>query len=231
MSVSVYGQLQFWRQIQKMTSAEPGRTSAYSPDIGWRVVWQRAGMGLKFKDIALRLQIGLGTAHRLYARFVATGDVHPCKQPPRPDTRKLDHLQELYIMAIIHENPAMYLRELCSMIHDATGTMVSGSTVCKILHQNELSRKKLHKIALQRSVEHRGAFMANIIQYPRDFLVWVDETGTDRRDQLRKFGYSIQGQPATCKRLLFRGTRISAIVAMSSSGVEAYELSTGSVNF
>ena len=48
------------------TSAEPARTAAYSSDIGWRVVWQRAGMGLSFRDIATRLQIGLGTAHRIY---------------------------------------------------------------------------------------------------------------------------------------------------------------------
>ena len=40
-----------------MTSAEPARITAYSPDIGWRVVWQRIGMGLTFKEIAICLQI------------------------------------------------------------------------------------------------------------------------------------------------------------------------------
>ena len=105
---------------------------------------------------------------------------------------------------------------------------VSGSTVCKVIHRNGLTRKKLIKVALQRSTDFRGAFMANVLQYPRDFLVWVDETGSDRRDQLRKFGYALRGQPAVCKRLLTRG--ISAIVAMSSDGVEAYELSEGSTN-
>ena len=34
-----------------MTSAEPARTTAYSPDICWRVVWQRMGMELSFKAI------------------------------------------------------------------------------------------------------------------------------------------------------------------------------------
>ena len=100
----------------------------------------------------------------------------------------------------------------------------------KIVHKNGLSRKKLVKVAIQRSVEYRGAFMANLLQYPHDFLVWMDETGSDRRDQLRKFGYAIRGQPAICKQLVSRGTRISAIVAMSSDGVEAYELSLGSTN-
>ena len=58
-----------------MTSIESARTRAYSPDIGWRIVWQRSGMGLTFKEIATRLQIGVGTAHRIYTRFVNTGDV------------------------------------------------------------------------------------------------------------------------------------------------------------
>ena len=110
-----------------MTSAEPARTTAYSPDIGWRVVWQRIGIGLTFKEIAIRLQIGVGTAHRLYARYVDTGDAVPKMQPARPDSRKIDNLHELYIIALIHENPAIYLHEICAKIVEATGITVSGS--------------------------------------------------------------------------------------------------------
>ena len=68
-----------------MTSAEPARTTSYSPDIGWRVVWQRIGMGLTFKEIATHLQIGVSTAHRVYTRYIDTGDVVARKQPERPD--------------------------------------------------------------------------------------------------------------------------------------------------
>lgn len=213
-----------------MTSCEPARTAAYSPDIGWRVVWQRVGMELKFKEIAARLHIGVGTAHRLYSRYVETGDVSPKKASKRPCCRKVDDLHQLYIIGLIHENPAIYLHEICSKISDVTGVSVSCATICQIIHKNGVSRKKLTKIALQRSIDHRGAFLANILHYPRDFFVWVDETGSDRRDQLRKFGYSVRGLPATCKRLLTRGTRVSAIVGMSSDGVEAYELSIGSTD-
>ena len=57
------------------TSAEPARKVGYSPDMGWRVVWQRVGMGLSFRSIALRLQICLGTAHKIYTSFVEIGEV------------------------------------------------------------------------------------------------------------------------------------------------------------
>ena len=53
-----------------MTSAEPARTTAYSTDIGWRVVWLRKEVGLDYKEIAVRLQIGIGTAHRIYHRYL-----------------------------------------------------------------------------------------------------------------------------------------------------------------
>ena len=133
------------------------------------------------------------------------------------------------IIALICENPALYLSEMCSKINEATGVSVSGSTVCKIVHRNGFSKKKLTKVALQRSIQHRGVY-GKCIAVPSRLFVWVDETGSDRRDQLRKFGYSIRGQPATCKRLLTRGIRISAIVAMSSDGVLAHELHTGSTD-
>ena len=213
-----------------MTSIESARTRAYSPDIGWRIVWQRSGMGLTFKEIATRLQIGVGTAHRIYTRFVNTGDVASLQRCSRPNLRRLDDKLELFIIALICENPTLYLREICSKISEVTNVIVSSSTICRVLHKYGCSRKKLTKIAKQRSTLYRGDFMAYVLQYPRDFFVWTDETGTDNRDQLRKFGYSLRGEPAVCHRILSRGTRISVMTAMTSDSVLEYEATTGSVN-
>ena len=63
-----------------MTLAEPARTSAYSADIAIRVVWQRLGMGMTFRDIAERLHLGLGSAHRLYRRFIETGNLEKAER-------------------------------------------------------------------------------------------------------------------------------------------------------
>ena len=114
------------------TSAEPARTTAYSPDIGWRVVWQRLGMDLTFKQIAERLQIAVGTAHRIFKRFKDTGDVSATvrKGVPRHSLRKLDQYHELYILCLISENPGLYLAEICQQIQNSTNVSVSGSTVC-----------------------------------------------------------------------------------------------------
>ena len=212
------------------SSAEPARTAAYSPDIGWRVVWQRVGMGLSFRDIATRLQIGLGTAHRLYTKFEETGEVAPIEQGPRSDVRKLDHLHELYIIGLLVENPGLYLSEICQNIHAATGVTVSGSTVCRLLQRNGLTRKKIVQVAKQRCIEYRGKFMAEILQYPPEWLVFLDETGSDHKDHIRTFGYSLIGEPPVYHRFLGRGTRISAISALSTEGLTSYELIIGTTN-
>ena len=72
--------------------------------------------------------------------------------------------------------------------------------------------------------------MSLALHYPRRFFVWVDETGSDRRDQMRKFGYALRGEPPVYHRFLLRGTRISAITAMCTEGVVDYSLTDGTVN-
>ena len=78
-------------------------------------------MGASFRSIAVRLQIGVGTAHRLYRRFEETGEVSSLKPGRRPDIRKLDDFHEIYIMHLLSENPSLYLNELCQKIQATTG--------------------------------------------------------------------------------------------------------------
>lgn len=61
-------------------------------------------------------------------------------------------------------------------------------------------------------------------------LCLLDETGSDRRDQLRKFSYSLIGTTPTYHRLLARGTRVNAIASMSTEGLMSVELVQRSVN-
>lgn len=56
-------------------SAEPGHTAPYSPDIGWRVAWQRLGMELGFHEIARNLNTALSTAYRIFKKFEETAPI------------------------------------------------------------------------------------------------------------------------------------------------------------
>ena len=72
--------------------------------------------------------------------------------------------------------------------------------------------------------------MAHVLQYDPEYFVWVDETGSDAKNHIRKFGYALHGQTPVYHRFVARGKRISAIAAISSKGLVGVELTTGSVN-
>ena len=210
-------------------SAEPGRKKAYSIDLRWRVVYQRIGMNLSFPKIAERMNIAISTVYRIYAHFEQTGEVEPLPPTARCDSRKLDEHGELYIIGLVMDNPSMYLAEVCQAIQDVLGITVSASTICRLLRRCGLTRKKIRQVALKRCEKLRGAFMAQTFLLRRDMFVWVDESGSDARDHIRKYGFALIGVTPTYHRLLSRGKRVNAIAAMASTGVLALELTTSTV--
>jgi len=60
--------------------------------------------------------------------------------------------------------------------------------------------------------------------------VWVDKTGCDKHDHIRKYGYSFRGIPPVSQQLLVRGERANAVLALSMKGVIAFSTMTGPVN-
>ncbi len=73
----------------------------------------------------------------------------------------------------------------------------------------------VYKCQLQRCLQYRGDFMAEVLLYEPSQFVWVDESGCDRKDHIRKFGYALKGEPLVYHRILHRGKCISAIAAMA----------------
>ena len=55
--------------------------------------------------------------------------------------------------------------------------------------------------------------------YDSSMFVFLDETGCDRRDALRKFGYSLRGYQARSIKLLSKGKRFSAIGIMTTTAL------------
>ena len=59
-----------------------------------------------------------------------------------------------------------------------SGVEVSKSTVCKLLHNHGYLRKKMRQVALQRSAQLRGQFMAKAIMYSKVSYVYVTIVAT-----------------------------------------------------
>ena len=201
----------------------------YSTDLRWRIVWLSLAYHATSSDIARKLQVSSRTVRRYLALFRSGGDILP-----KARLNGRHHLvsigQELLILRMILETPGLYLSDIQAKLTGVLGFEVSIPTICRTLKRMGCTRQKIEHIALQRSDQLRGGYMADIAIYSPEMFVWIDETGCDRRNSIRKYSYSMRGITPRDHRLLIRGTRYSAIPVMSMLGIHDVAILEGTVN-
>ena len=72
--------------------------------------------------------------------------------------------------------------------------------------------------------------MAEISIFDPNMLLWINETGSDRRNCIRQYGYSLRGVTPVSYQLRVGGKRISAIPILSTECIEDVYTTTDSVN-
>ena len=85
-------------------------------------------------------------------------------------------------------------------------------------------------MALQRSEEQRLEFKEEMAYLDADILVWIDECGSNRRNEVRKYGYSLRGLTPTSYKFVSSGQRLSAIPVVTIRGIEDVFITNKSVN-
>ena len=127
------------------------------------------------------------------------------------------------------ENVGIYLHEIQSRLYNH-GNVVSVSTICRTLRRMGCTRQVIEVIALQRSDYCRAKFMAEVSCYDPSMLIWLDESGFDKRNSMRKRAYDIRGITPRDHQLLIRGMRYSAIPILSTEEIHDVCLFEGTVN-
>lgn len=84
--------------------------------------------------------------------------------------------------------------------------------------------------ALQRNELERQKSISDISLLTSDMFIFVDETGADNRNTIRRYGYSMRGKPPVNHQLFARGERISAIACMASCGILDAKLIKGTTD-
>ena len=64
--------------------------------------------------------------------------------------RKVNESILFVILQLVLDHPGVYLREIQAHVEYLTGTRVSASTICKALHDQRFSRKRMQLVARQR---------------------------------------------------------------------------------
>lgn len=213
-----------------MTSCERMRCSPYSEDIRWRIVWQRFALDHSLARIAENLAISAPTVKRILQKFEVSGGVSKKVYPADKARRKISEPVKFFILHLLLRRPGIYLREIVSEVKASFQLEITESAVCKFIQKMNFTRQKLTNFAIQRDEGLRQEFKNDVALYPTNTLIFVDETGTDRTDAIRKIGYSLRGHPIKAHKLLVRGEHITAIAAISMGGMEALRIVKGSVD-
>ena len=137
-------------------------------------------------EVANMLFVNKRTVHRYAERFLVTGHVIPFERR-NGCCCKLSDDDQLLIFELILCHPGIYYRQR------VRGVVVDVSTICRTIRKLGLSRQWISHIALQQSEIKRVEFMAEMSAFDPSTIVWIDETGCDRRSTLRHFGYGIRG--------------------------------------
>lgn len=92
-----------------------------------------------------------------------------------------------------------------------------------------LGANKLKLQAMPPEAE-RAAFSVRREDIDASYFVWLDKSGVDRRDSLRRMGYSLKGHAPVNQKLMGCGKRFSALALMSTRGIEDVALLGGGVD-
>ena len=137
--------------------------------------------------------------HRHMEQFHATGTVAPTARKRGPDKLLSDIEQFTILQTFIHK-PISYLHEVQDQLFEVIGVWVHASIICRMIKEQGFTRKRVCRITLQQSKQLQIQFKAEISMYDPDILVWIDETGSARRNSICQYGYSLRGMPAQVTR-------------------------------
>ena len=169
-----------------MASCESNRSSAYGEDLRWRIVWQKEALEYSDVVIARNLNIDKSTVHRILQLYFNTGTVSKRQYLKDRSTRKLTDPAQLLVLHLAMERPCIKLKEIQEELLNLLLINIHVSNICRFLHQSGFTRQKLRIAAIQRDEVLRQQYISDVSIYNREMLIFLDETGADWRNALRR---------------------------------------------
>lgn len=203
---------------------------SYSGDLRWRVIWQFFLRRRSIREISRDLYLSKRSIVRYIRSYRHSGDVLPKKQSHHGPEPAMSEFELATLLEILHREPTTYLCELQEELRKTTGCSYHASTIYRALKRLGMSRKVVRRIALQRCTVKRALYLSEILEFDPKTLVFIDETGSTRRNAVRKYGYSLVGVTPVTHRLCVYGKRLSAIGIMTCQQIEDVYIVERNVN-
>ncbi len=113
---------------------------SYSLDLRQKVIETYENEPISQRQLAKRFRVAPSFVTKLLRQYRETAQLAPKPRPGRP--RKLKPEQFQVVQALVNAQPDITLGELCQALHEQVGISVSEPTLCRVLKQLQLTRKK-----------------------------------------------------------------------------------------
>ncbi|EED22757.1 TPR domain protein [Talaromyces stipitatus ATCC 10500] len=128
------------------------------------------------------------------------------------------------------EKPQLYLDEMAIFIWDDFGVQVKTWDISRALKREGWSKKTSKQKASQRNADLRDGYMHLISDFRSYHLVYVDESGCDKRAGFRRTGWSPLGVAPAQVTKFHRDQRYQILPAYAQDGVIMYYVFKGSTD-
>ena len=194
-------------------------------------LWDR---GWDYEDISDALLVSVASLYRWRNNFENFGSVTRPPSAPKGRARIITRAVLTAVHTLYASESDLYLDELVLWLAMEHDIIISTSALCQNLKSAGLTRKILHKIALERDEELReqwkemqvsAAFLPDGSQF-----VCLDKTSKNELTYARKYGQAYSGERAELKDVFIRGDRYSLVAALTIEGYIATHVVPGSLN-
>lgn len=141
----------------------------------------------------------------------------PRRRGGRPSL--ITHAIRAGLRHLLFESPHQYLEEMSGFLQNEFGVIVSPSTISRTLRRMRWTKKVIRRRAKERNADLRDFYIYNICHLHSWQLVFVDESGCDKRAGLRRTGWSPRGVTPVQVVQFHRGKRYHILPAYSQDGM------------
>ena len=128
------------------------------------------------------------------------------------------------------EKPDQYLDEMAVFLWDEFDTMVDPSTIFRALDKIAWSNKTIRRRAREQNQDLRDYYLHNLSAFKSYHLVYVDESGCDKRIGFRRRGWSPLGVTPVQVAQFHRDQRYQILPAYTQEGILMSRLFQGSTD-
>ncbi|CEO58410.1 Putative TPR domain protein [Penicillium brasilianum] len=128
------------------------------------------------------------------------------------------------------EKPTLYLDEIAVFLWDEFETQVTTSSIRRALVAHGWSKKVAQRRAREQNPDLREIYLHNISDFHSYHLVFVDESGCDKRAGFRRTGWSPLGKAPVQVSRFHRDQRYQILPAYSQDGLVLSRVFRGSTD-